>query len=75
MVPEHPYRVLVAPESIQRVIFHPTNRDIVIGSLYSGRIVIWDLRIGNTIMFQSDLSENGHFFPIVGYNLYFCFSG
>ena len=67
MVPEHPYRVLVAPESIQRVIFHPNNRDIVIGCLYSGHIVIWDMRAENTIMLQSNLSDNGHFFPIVGY--------
>ena len=69
MVPEHPYCVLLSPEPVQNALFHPANRDWIIGTLYSGHIAVWDLHAGSAIAFQSNSGEGTHFLPIMGSQL------
>lgn len=66
MITDHPYRVLSAPESVTATHFHNLDRNLLIGGLYNGRIVVWDLSSETGIQTQSNLHDEQSSLPVVG---------
>eukprot|EP00301_Raphidiophrys_heterophryoidea_P005564 c12324_g1_i1.p1 GENE.c12324_g1_i1~~c12324_g1_i1.p1 ORF type:complete len:646 (-),score=169.97 c12324_g1_i1:404-2341(-) len=62
--------VFYCQSSVLRAIFSPFNPNLIIGSTYSGQIVVWDKtqiprdRILNMPTHRTPLSPHGHTFPV-----------
>lgn len=55
-------RIVKSP--VTSCCFYPYSHNLIIGGLYNGTIVIWDLRAKTTPIQRTTLSSGGHTFPI-----------
>ncbi|KAM3143896.1 hypothetical protein pb186bvf_003947 [Paramecium bursaria] len=51
---------------ITQAVFHPFSPSLIIGGLYNGQVVIWDIRTKQTPEKRTTLNSGGHSFPIYG---------
>ncbi|CAD8153116.1 unnamed protein product [Paramecium octaurelia] len=58
-----------ASSPITSACFHPFSPNIVLGGLYNGQVVVWDLRAKHTPEKRSTLNSGGHSYPIYGLSI------
>lgn len=52
---------------VTTAVFHPFSPSVILGGLYNGQLVLWDLRSKQTPEKRTTLSSGGHSYPI--YNI------
>lgn len=62
---DHPYRVISLVDRIMGATFNSTNKNTLIGSLYSGFLASWSLSDSDSIIINNS-EEKGHSVPIIG---------
>ncbi|CAD8067036.1 unnamed protein product [Paramecium sonneborni] len=58
-----------ANSPITSACFHPFSPNVVLGGLYNGQVVVWDLRAKHTPEKRSTLNSGGHSYPIYGLSI------
>ncbi len=59
-----PESSLICQSEVTRAISHPYHPNEIIGGTYSGYVVLWDIRAKRTPVLKSQLTNEGHSFPI-----------
>ncbi len=49
---------------INTIKFFPYSKNILLGGLYNGQIVLWDLRAKNMPVMKSGSSKDSHIYPV-----------
>lgn len=65
-ITDHPYRLISLVDKFTNASFHPFDKTILIGSLYSGCLASWILCDNETVTVNNS-TENGHSMPVIGY--------
>ncbi|KAJ1733478.1 hypothetical protein LPJ61_001541, partial [Coemansia biformis] len=61
---ERPEFVFYAPSDVLRVSFSEFNPNVVVGSAYSGQILLWDTRAKAHPVLKTPLTASGHTHPV-----------
>ncbi|KAJ2708990.1 hypothetical protein H4R19_004474 [Coemansia spiralis] len=61
---ERPEFVFYAPSDVLRVSFSDFNPNVVVGSAYSGQILLWDTRAKAQPVLKTPLTASGHTHPV-----------
>ncbi|KAJ1958404.1 hypothetical protein GGI12_004744 [Dipsacomyces acuminosporus] len=61
---ERPEFIFYAPSDVLRVSFSDFNPNIVVGSAYSGQILLWDTRAKAQPVLKTPLTAGGHTHPV-----------
>ncbi|KAJ2806480.1 hypothetical protein H4R21_000852 [Coemansia helicoidea] len=61
---ERPEFVFYAPSDVLRVSFSDFNPSVVVGSAYSGQILLWDTRAKAQPVLKTPLTASGHTHPV-----------
>ena len=66
MVPEHPYRLLRSPAGITAGLFHPQDRNALLGGLSNGHVGVWDLTAGSGALTEAAAGLAGSALRVAG---------
>ncbi|CAM5102977.1 unnamed protein product [Natator depressus] len=63
--PKRPDLVVDVPSSVMCLAFHPSQPSLIVGGLYSGEVLIWDMsRIEDPLIWRTGMTDDTHTDPV-----------